>query len=88
MGIFDLLGIEGSSKKIYRDKFRKALRKISELSDKERKYVEEAFKEELGGGLSKFEIEKRCRKLKHKAGDLLKSLEVRKIKEKLLKYFE
>lgn len=88
MWIFDLLGIEGSSKKIYRDKFRKALRKISELSDKEREYVEKAFKKELGGGLSKFEIKERCRKLKHKAGDLLESLEVRKIKEKLLKYFE
>ena len=88
MGIFDLLGIEGSSKKIYRDKFRKTLRKISELSDKERAYVEKAFKEELGGGLSKFEIERKCRQLKHKTCDLLESLEVRKIKEKLLKYFE
>jgi hypothetical protein len=88
VGIFDLLGIEGSSKKIYRDKFRKALRKILELSDKEREYAEEAFKEELSGGLSKFEIKERCRKLKHKAGDLLESSEVRKIKEKLLKYFE
>ncbi len=85
MGIFDLLG--ASSKKIYREKFRKALQKISELSDKERAYVEEVFKEELGGGLSKFEIEERCRRLKHKAGDILESSEVRKIKEKLLEYF-
>ena len=86
MGIFDLLGV--SSKKIYRDKFRKALRKISELSDKERAYVEEAFKDELKDGLSKFELKERCYKLKHKTGDLLESSEVRKIKEKLLEHFE
>jgi len=86
MGLFDLLGT--SSRRIYRDKFRKELRKISDLSDKERAYVEKAFSRELKGGLSKFEINERCRELKYKTGDPLESVEVKKIKEKLLKHFE
>ena len=77
-----------TTKKIYRDDFRKALQKISELSDKERTYVRKVFKDDLKDGLSKFEIKKRCGKLKYKTGDLLESSEVRKIKEKLLNYFE
>lgn len=76
------------SKKVYRDDFRKALRRIPELSDKERAYVEKAFSGALGGGLSEFEIKSRCSQLMHKTGDLLEPSEVRKIREKLLKYFE
>jgi hypothetical protein len=87
MSIFDLL-FSTSSKKIYGNKFRKALRGISELSEKERTYVREAFKNDLKGGLSKFEIKKRCASLMHKSGDPLEPLEVKKIKEKLLKYFD
>jgi len=86
MGIFDLFG--ASSKKIYSRDFRKALRKTSVLSTKERKYVEQAFKDRLSGGLSAYEIKKKCRELKHKPGDPLEASEVKKIKEKLLKYFE
>lgn len=74
--------------KIYSDKFRKLLYQIPELSDKERAYVKEAFSDVLGGGLSKFEVKKKCGQLMHKAGDPLEPSEVRKIKEKLLKYFE
>ena len=85
MGLFDLLG--ASSQKIYSDDFRNALRKISALSPKEREYVEKAFKDDLKGGLSKFEIKERCRKLGRKTGDPLESSEVDKIKKELLKYF-
>jgi len=35
-----------------------------------------------------FEIKKRCGKLMHKAGDILEPFEVKKIRDKLLKYFE
>jgi len=70
MGLFDLL-FPNSSKMIYRDKFREIVRNISELSDKERAYVENAFKNDLQEGLYKFEIKKRCRKLAHKTGDPL-----------------
>ena len=87
MSIFDLF-FPDSSKKIYSTKFRQALREISELSLKEREYVESAFADDLDGGLSKFELKKRCGQLMHKPGDSLEPLEVRKIKEKLLKYLE
>lgn len=86
MGIFDLLGT--SSKKISHKDFNKALYQISALSPKEKAYVKEAFKEELKDGLSKFEIKKRCSQLMHKTGDILEPLEVEKIRDKLLKYFE
>ncbi len=86
MGIFDLLG--ASSKKIYRKDFNKALHQISALSPKEKAYIKEVFKSSLGGGLSKFEIKKRCGQLMHKTGDLLEPSEVKKIRDKLLKYFE
>lgn len=87
MSIFDLL-FPDSGKRIYREDFRKALRQISDLSDKERAYAEEAFGSDLEGGLSEYEIKERCQKLMHKPGDSLESGEVAKIKEKLLKYFE
>lgn len=85
MGIFDFFD---SSKKIYRWDFRKALRQISVLSDKERAYTEKMFESDLEGGLSKFEIAERCRRIMHQPGDILEPGEVEKIKEKLLKYFE
>jgi len=87
MGLFDLFSL-GTSKKIYRDKFRKKLRGISDLSDKERAYTEEVFDKEIEGGLSKFEIKKKCKEIKHKTGDILEPSEVEKIKEKLLEHFE
>lgn len=86
MGLFDLLGI--SDKKIHSRDFYKALWRISELSPKERAYIQEVFKDDLKDGLSEFEIKERCRNLLHKSGDLLEPFEVEKVREKLLKYFE
>lgn len=86
MGLFDLLGV--SDKKIHRSNFKRALRQISNLSPKERAYVEEVFKDDLKDGLSAFEVKERCGKIMHKIGDPLEPEEVRKIKEKLLKYVE
>lgn len=87
MGILDLL-FPSSDKKIYREDFKKSLHKISDLSDKERTYVEQSFTGDLEGGLSKFEIKERCKGLMHKSGDVLEPDEVEKTREKLLKYFE
>ncbi len=86
MGLLDLL-FPGSNKKIYRDDFKKSLHKISDLSEEERAYVEEVFSSDLEGGLSKFEIKERCKRLMHKPGDILEPYEVEKIKEKLEKHF-
>ena len=85
MGIFDLLG--ASSKKVYSRDFKKGLKKISALSPKERTYVEKAFGSELKDGLSKFELERRCRQLKHKTGDPVQPHEVEKIRQKFLKNY-
>ena len=87
MGIFDLI-FPDTNKKIYQDDFKKALRRISELSNEEKDYVERSFSDELKGGLSKFEIKERCRKLMHKTDDSLEPSEVEKVKNKLLKYFD
>lgn len=84
MSIFNILG---SSKKIYRADFDKALRSIPELSDKERAYVNDVFQNSLDSGLSKFELKKEIRRLRYKANDLLDSFEVKKIKKKLMEYF-
>ncbi len=86
MGIFDLL-IPDSSKKIYRKEFKSALYTIPELSSKEKEYVMQAFDSDLGDGLSKFELQRRCRDLMYKPGDVLESGEIQKIRDKLLKYF-
>jgi len=86
MSIFD--AFFGSSKKIYRDDFEKALRQIPELSDKERAYVEDVFQNALKDGLSKFELEKEIRRLKHKPDDPLDTFEVEKIRNKLAEYFK
>ncbi len=86
MGLFDLF-FPGSSKKIYREDFRKALRQISDLSDEERAYAERAFSGDMEGGLSKFEIQERCKRLMHEPDDLLEPEEIEKIREKLLSYF-
>jgi len=84
MSIFDIFD---SSKKIYREKFENALRDIPELSDRERAYVSGVFQDSLKSGLSKFELKKEIRRLRHKPDDLLDSFEVEKIKQKLMTYF-
>ena len=73
------------SKKIYKEDFKKALRDIPELSDKERAYVESVFQRSLKGGLSKFELKKEINRLKYNYNDQLEPSEIKKIKEKLSK---
>lgn len=73
------------SKKIYKEDFKKALRGIPQLSQKERTYVESVFQKSLRGGLSKFELTKEINRLRRNDKDLLEPSEVKKIKEKLSK---
>lgn len=87
MGLFDLL-FPDSSKKIYKEDFKSALHQIPELSDSERAYVLEAFKDVLSDGLSKYELEKKCSELMHKPGDALDPYEVEQIRNKISKYLE
>ena len=85
MSIFGILF--DSSKKIYRRDFENALRKIPELSDKERAYVSGVFQDSLRDGLSKDELKKEISRLRHNSNDPLDSFEVEKIKKKLMTYF-
>jgi len=85
MSIFDVF--TGATKKIWRSDFEKTLRKIPELSDKERAYVEGVFQRALKDGLSKYELKKEISRLKHNSSDPLDAFEVEKIKKKLMNYF-
>ena len=82
MGLFS-----SSSKKIYRDDFKEALRKVPQLSHKERSYIEGVFSKPLENGLSEYEVKKEIGRLKHVSGDPLDSFEIEKLKQKLSEYF-
>jgi hypothetical protein len=71
-------------KKISRNDFNKALRSLSSISDKERKYLNEVFKSDLSDGLSAYELKSRLEKLRHNTNDPIDSGEVEQIKRKLL----
>ena len=76
-----------SSKKIYRDDFKKTLRKIPQLSPNEQNYVEGIFNDSLKDGLSEYEIKKEISRLKCVSGDSMDSFEIEKLKKKLLEHF-
>ena len=82
MGIFDFL--TDTTKKIYRREFNQALGKISSLSSKERKYLNEVFKSDLSDGLSEYEVKQRIAKLRYNTTDSLDSYEIEQVKKKLL----
>ena len=77
MVIFD------STKKIYREDFKKSIRDIPDLSEKEQTYVKGVFQKSLKGGLTKYEVKREIDRLKHKSKDPLTRREVGKLKEKL-----
>ncbi|NQV00669.1 MAG: hypothetical protein HQ537_00905 [Parcubacteria group bacterium] len=81
------MGFFSSSKKIYRDDFKKTLRKIPQLSPNERHYVEGVFSDSLKDGLSEYEMKKEISRLKRVSGDPLDSFEIDKLKKKLLEHF-
>ncbi len=83
MGIF----FQGS-KKIKEDEFKKAVKSIPELSDKEKMYVEGLFQDALeGSGITKEELKKEIKELKKDFNDPLDSNEVEKVKRKLESLF-
>ena len=73
-----------TTKKIYRDKFKKIMRSVPELSKSERIYTESVFQNALKGGLTKGELKKEISRLKRISGDPLDSSELEKLKNKLL----
>ncbi len=73
-----------TTKKIYRDEFKKILRSVPELSESERAYTESVFQSALKDGLTKSELKKEISRLKRVLGDPLDSSELEKLKKKLL----
>lgn len=79
--------IFGSSKKIYKEDFKQALKKASSISKQERSYLNDVFKGDLSNGLSVYEIKKRIAKLRYNSNDCLDRNEVEQVKKKLLERF-
>lgn len=77
-----------SSKKIYKKDFNKALKQVSDISEEERKYLNEVFKKDLEDGLSVYEIKQRIEKLHHISDDPLDSGEVEQVRKKLMGEFK
>ena len=82
------MGWFSSPKKISRDEFKKTIKSIPQLSDKERAYVEGIFQDSLKSGLSESEIKKEVGRLKYNPHDPISQHEVSKIKGKLEEHFK
>ena len=80
--LFDTLF--GSSKKIYRGEFNRALSKISDLSSEEKRYLNDVFKNDLIDGLSEYELRQKIEQLRHKPDDCLDYWEIEQVKRKLM----
>jgi hypothetical protein len=83
MGILNLFS---SSSKIYPEKFKQVLHRISVLDRAEREYVKKVFQQYYSGGISKFEVEKAVREMKLNTHDNIEKTEADAIKRELLKY--
>ena len=79
-----MFGIDDNVKKINHAEFKKALRELSDISDKERNYLEEVFKNDLSDGLTQSELRRRIEQLSHNYSDELDYWEVEHVKKKLL----
>ncbi len=79
------MGWFSSPKKIKRDEFKKTLKDIPQLSQKERAYVEGIFRNPSKKGLTKREIEKEINQLRRDTDDPISSHEASKLKQALEK---
>ena len=85
MGIIDaIFGLTGDTHHISRGEFNAALHKISDLSEQERKYLNEVFSKDLEGGLTAFELRNRIENLRHNPDDILEPWEIEQVRRKLL----
>lgn len=80
--------IFGESDKIYKREFNDILRKLSDISVEERKYLNEAFASDLKDGLTRYELKQRTERLSRNYNDPLEPEEVKQVKNKLLKGFD
>ena len=74
----------GASEKVYKKEFNEALRQLSDISKKEREYLNEVFADDLKDGLTEYELKNRISKLSKNYDDPLEPEEIEQVKEKLL----
>ncbi len=74
-------------KRINRHEFNENLKKISDISQKEREYLNESFSKDLPGGLTEFKLRERVKKLSNDKKDDIDQRELEKVKKKILKNF-
>ena len=74
----------GNKKRIFKDDFNKTLHGIPDISQKEREYLHQVFKNDLIDGLTEFELKEKMNKLQSNRGDILDHWELEKVKRKIL----
>lgn len=75
-------------KKIYSKEFNELLRHVSDISDKERQYLDRVFSSALQGGLSLNEMREQIRRLSKNQADDIDYMELEKVKRKLLEVLQ
>ncbi len=73
-------------KRIYKFEFNEILRKIAEISQAERKYLNQFFANDLVDGLTEWEIRQKVQHLKFDEKDSVNRWDAEKVKTKLLKH--
>jgi len=71
-------------KRIYKNDFNETLKKIMDISDKERQYLNQVFGSDLIDGLTEFELKEKINRLTSNRGDILDQWELQKVKNKIL----
>lgn len=72
------------NKRIYRYQFNEILKKIPEISPKEREYLNRVFRKELIDGLTLWELKQKINQLRLDKKDELDQWEIEKVRKKLL----
>ena len=75
-------------KRISSFKLNKTLRKMPNISRKEREYLNKTLKNELKGGLTLFELKKEGKKLQYNPKDIITPRDARSVRQKLLEKFK
>ena len=71
-------------KRIYKYEFNEILRRITDISQKEREYLNKIFVNDLIDGLTEFELRDKINKLYYNQKDILDQWELEKVKRKIL----
>ena len=74
-------------KRINKYELNENLKKIPDISPKEREYLNKSFSKDLPDGLTEFELRERVKKLSNDKKDDIDQWELEKVKKKILENF-